>query len=106
MFAMIITDMNEKIDEQTAMINVLMAHEHEIKQQENIVFEVEPWQHQNENLVDKKVFDGIYNDQLATKVIEEELWRSKQDYLHNAKVLLLRMGKFRNKESVRSTEIL
>ena len=50
MFAMIITDMNEKIDEQTAMINVLMAHEHEIKQQENIVFEVEPHKHQNENL--------------------------------------------------------
>ena len=95
MFAMIITDMNEKIDEQTAMINVLMAHEHEIKQQENIVFEVEPHKHQNENLVDKKVFDdAIYNINWQLKAIEERVVeRSKQDYLHNAKVLLLRMWK-------------
>ena len=74
MFAMIITDMNEKIDEQTAMINVLMAHEHEIKQQENIVFEVEPHKHQNENLVDKKVFDdAIYNINWQLKAIEERV---------------------------------
>ena len=74
MFAMIITDMNEKIDEQTAMINVLMAHEHEIKQQENIVFEVEPHKHQNENLVDKKDFEEIiYNINWQLKAIEERV---------------------------------
>ena len=74
MFAMIITDLNDKIDEQTAMIDVLMDHEHEIKQQENIVFEVEPHKHQNENLVDKKVFDeAIYNINWQLKAIEERV---------------------------------
>ena len=74
MFAIIITDMNEKIDEQTAMINVLMAHEHEIKQQENIVFEVEPHKHQNENLVNKKDFEEIiYNINWQLKAIEERV---------------------------------
>ena len=74
MFAMIITDLNDKIDEQTAMINVLMDHEHDLKQTENIVFEVEPHKHANENLVDKKDFEEIiYNINWQLKAIEERV---------------------------------
>ena len=73
-FAIVLTDINDQLEEQRAMINVLMAHEHEIKQQENIVFEVEPHKHQNENLVDKKVFDdAIYNINWQLKAIEERV---------------------------------
>ena len=74
MFAMIITDLNDKIDEQTAMINVLMDHEHDLKQTENIVFKVEPHKHANENLADKKDFEEIiYNINWQLKAIEERV---------------------------------
>ena len=73
-FAIVLTDINDQLEEQRAMINVLTAHEHELKQTENIVFEVEPHKHQNENLVDKKVFDeAIYNINWQLKAIEERV---------------------------------